>query len=331
MKSKCTLIIGMMTMICFFVAGVAVCLAQGDSKIGQKEWSRIIESKVAEQVGDTGIINYEDGYVEAVGIGAVDPARVKGTSARPMCLRAATVVAYRNLLEVTKGVQIDSQTTIRDFVTESDVINAAISGFVKGARTVNTDYLSDGTCEVTLRMSLSGKFAQTIIPKAIQEQQKRESSPPAPVIPEPPPVKPEPAPVIPEPPPVKPEPAPVKSATMPAAAPVYTGMVIDARGLGARPAMSPKIVDEAGAEVYGSMVVDKTYAVSQGISGYARDLTAAQGNQRVTDNPVTVKGVSAEGAGKADIKISNDEARQIRSAAENLSFMKKCRVMIVLD
>jgi hypothetical protein len=309
MKSKCTLIIGMMAMICFFVAGATLCLAQPEGKIGQKEWSKIIESKVAEQVGDTGIINYEDGYVEAVGIGAVDPAKIKGTNARPMCLRAATVVAYRNLLEVTKGVQIDSQTTIRDFVTESDVINAAISGFVKGARTVNTDYLSDGTCEVTLRMSLSGKFAQTIIPKAIQEQQKRESPPPAPV---------------------KPEPAAVKPVPTPAA-PVYTGMVIDARGLGARPAMSPKIVDEAGAEVYGSMIVDKTYAVSQGISGYARDLTAAQGNQRVTDNPVTVKGVSAEGAGKADIKISNDDARQIRSATENLSFMKKCRVMIVLD
>ncbi len=306
MKSKCTVIIGMMAMICFFVAGTAVCLAQPEGKIGQKEWSKIIESKVAEQMGDTGIINYEDGYVEAVGIGAVDPAKVKGTNARPMCLRAATVVAYRNLLEVTKGVQVDSQTTIRDFVTESDIINAAISGFVKGARNVNTDYLSDGTCEVTLRMSLSGKFAQTIIPKAIQEQQKRESPPPAPV---------------------KPEPAAVKPAPMP----VYTGMVVDARGLGARPAMSPKIVDEAGAEVYGSMIVDKTYAVSQGISGYARDLTAAQGNQRVTDNPVTVKGVSAEGAGKADIKISNDDAKQIRSATENLSFMKKCRVMIVLD
>ena len=79
------------------------------------------------------------------------------------------------------------------------------------------------------------------------------------------------------------------------------------------------------------MIVDKTFAVSQGISGYARDLTAAQGNQRVTNNPVTVKGVSAEGAGKADIKISSAEAQQIRAAAENLSFMKKCRVMIVLD
>lgn len=308
MKSRCAVIIGVMAMICFLSAGVTVSLAQGDGKIGQKEWSKIIESKVAEQAGDKAIINYEDGYVEALGTGAVDPARVKGTNARPMCLRAAQVDGYRNLLEATKGVQIDSQTTVRDFITESDVINTAVSGLVKGAKVINKDYLSDGTCEVTLRMSLSGKFAQTIIPKAIQEEQKRQPTPPA---------APQPAPAVPQP--------------TPASAPVYTGMVVDARGLGARPAMSPKVVDETGAEVYGSMIVDKAFAVSQGISGYARDLTAAQGNQRVTNNPVTVKGVSAEGAGKADIKISNAEAQQIRAATENLSFMKKCRVMIVLD
>ena len=294
---------GMMAIICFLFAGVTVCLAQGDAKVSQKEWSKIIDSKVAEQAGDKAIINYEDGYIEALGIGAVDTVKIKGTNARPMCLRAATVDAYRNMLEATKGVQVDSQTTIRDFVTESDVINTAVSGFVKGAKVVNKDYLSDGTCEVTIRMSLGGKLAQTIIPKAIQEEQKRESPPP---------------------PPVKPTPAP-------AGTPVFTGMVVDARGLGARPAMSPKIVDETGAEVYGSMIVDKTFAVSQGISGYARDLTAAQGNQRVTNNPLTVKGLSAEGAGKADVKISNEEARKIRSTTENLSFMKKCRVMIVLD
>jgi hypothetical protein len=311
MKSKCAVIIGVMAMVCFLFAGVTAGLAQGDGKAGQKEWSKIIESKVAEQAGDKAIINYEDGYVEAVGIGAVDPAKVRGTNARPMCLRAAQVDGYRNLLEATKGVQIDSQTTVRDFITESDVISAAVSGFVKGAQVTNKDYLSDGTCEVTLRMSLSGKFALTIIPKAIEQAQKRETPPPPPAAPEPPPAAPAPAPAAPT--------------------PVYTGMVVDARGLGARPAMSPKIVDETGAEVYGSMIVDKTFAVSQGISGYARDLTAAQGNQRVTNNPVTVKGLSAEGAGKADIKIGNAEAQQIRAATENLSFMKKCRVMIVLD
>lgn len=303
MKTRFAVTVVMLAVMCFLFAGVSVCLAQGDAKVGQKEWSNIIDSKVAEQIGDNGIINYEDGYIEAVGIGAVDPAKIKGTNARPMCLRAAEQVARRNILEVVKGVQIDSHTTVQDFITESDVINTSVQGVIKGSAVVSKDYFSDGTCEVTVRMPLRGKFAQTIIPKAIKEEQKREA---------------------PAPPAVKPQPTP-------AGTPVYTGLVVDARGLGVRPAMSPKIVDETGAEVYGSMIVDKTFAVSQGISGYARDLTAAQGNQRVTNNPLTIKGVSAEGAGKSDIMISSDEAKQIRSVTENLTFMKKCRVMIVLD
>jgi hypothetical protein len=95
--------------------------------------------------------------------------------------------------------------------------------------------------------------------------------------------------------------------------------------------MSPRIYDEDGKEVYGSANVDREYAVQQGMSGYARDLTAAQSNQRVTANPITVKALRNAGAGRSDVIISNADAQQIRASAENASFMKKCRVMIVLD
>jgi hypothetical protein len=83
--------------------------------------------------------------------------------------------------------------------------------------------------------------------------------------------------------------------------------------------------------VYGSMFVDREYAVQQGMTGYARDLTAAQSNERVTNNPLTVKGVKSEGPGKSNVVISNADAGQLRAASENLTFLKKCRVMIVLD
>jgi len=65
--------------------------------------------------------------------------------------------------------------------------------------------------------------------------------------------------------------------------------------------------------------------------GYANDLTAAQGNPRVTSNPLTVKGIKTEGAGRSNIIISNADASRLRAASENLSFLKKCRVMIVVD
>ena len=57
----------------------------------------------------------------------------------------------------------------------------------------------------------------------------------------------------------------------------------------------------------------------------------AQSNQRVTASPITVKGLKTGGAGRSDVVISNADAQLIRASSENASFMKKCRVMIVLD
>ncbi|MDQ5984638.1 MAG: hypothetical protein CSYNP_00333 [Syntrophus sp. SKADARSKE-3] len=301
MKSKLLVIIGAVVCMTFLMGGLGYC--QDDSRVSMKDWTKILESKVAEQVGDKGIVNYEDQYLEVVSIGAPPEKYYGKPQARPMCLRASKVLAMRDILEIVNGVRIDSETMVKDYVVESDSIRAAVSGIVKNVTQVGEpNYMSDGTCEVKYRMSMKGPFMSTIIPKAMADDKKTDIAPP-----------------------------PVKVRATPAGGEIFTGLVVDARGLGARPAMSPKVFDENGKEVYGSLVVSKEYAVQQGISGYARDLTAAQGNPRVTANPVTVKGLSAEGPGKSDIKISNDDAMKLRMVKENLTFMQKCRVMIVLD
>lgn len=285
-------------------AGSVFC----EDTVSMSEWTQLVE-----KIGTNGSVNWSAGYIEAVGIGAPPDRYIGKPQARPNALRAAEVVAKRNLLEITKGVRIDSSTTVKDYAVESDVINSQVEGFVKGAQVVKQEYMSDGTVEVTVRMPLFGNFSQVIMPKIME---KKLSIPP-PVVTPPPPEPVVAAPVVPPP----AAPAPV----------VYTGLVVDARGMQARPAMSPKIVDESGQEIYGTIIVDREFAVQQGVSGYARDLTSAQGNARVTNNPLTVKGVKVQGAGRSDIIISNADAAALRAAADNLAFMKKCRVMIVLD
>jgi len=265
--------------------------AIGQDKISMSEWT--------EKIGQ-GAVNWSAGYIEAVGIGAPPDRSIGKANARPMAMRAAKVDAYRNLLEVTKGVRVDSTTTIKDFTVESDVINTQVDGLVKGAVVTDTQYMSDGTVEVTVRMPLYGNLSQVVVPLSIEK--RKDLRPPE-----------------------------AKPAAPAAPGVTYTGMVIDARGIQARPAMSPRIFDEDGKEVYGSANVDREYAVQQGMSGYARDLTAAQSNQRVTNNPVTIKALKTSGAGKADLIISNADAQAIKASAENATFMKKCRVMIVLD
>lgn len=273
------------------LAGVAV----GQDKVSASEW--------VEKIGNMGSVNWTDGYIEAVGIGAPPQRNIGTPQARPMALRAGQVDAYRNMLEVVNGVRVDSNTTIRDFTVESDIINTQVQGLVKGAKTMKQEYLSDGTVEVTVRMPLSGNFASVIVPRILERKQAA----PVPASPQAP------------------------AASPASGGEVFTGLVVDARGIQARPAMSPRIIDEKGQEVYGSMNVDREYAVQQGMSGYARDLTAAQSNARVTNSPVSVKGLKTEGAGRSDIVIANADAEKIRASGDNQSFLKKCRVMIVLD
>ena len=194
----------------------------------------------------------------------------------------------RNLLEITKGVQVDSATSVKDFTVGSDVVDTQVNGLVKGAEVVDQQYMPDGRAEVKLRIPLYGNLAQIIMPLAM-------AKPPA-------------------------APALTEAAPAPSAPVGYTGMVIDARGIQARPAMSPRIFDEDGKEVYGLANVDLEYAVKQGMSGYARDLTAAQTNQRVGANPITVKAVRTSGPGKSDIIISNADAHKLDHRRRVLPF-----------
>ncbi|MDH3803038.1 MAG: hypothetical protein OEU80_13255 [Deltaproteobacteria bacterium] len=275
------------------VAFAIVVFVSAVLMVGAMVWA---QGEVVQQF-DQGSINWSTGKVVAVGIGAPPAQAANMAQARAMARRAAITVARRNLLEISQGVQVDSMTLVKDFTVKSDIIRTSVQGVVRNAQVIDTAYMSDGSVEVTMVMSLGGEFANVILP----------------------------------PPPVGTEfPMPPPGTEMPTSQ-VYTGMVIDARGLGARPAMAPKIVDESGKEIYGSAMVNREFAVQQGMVGYAKDLSAAQGNNRVTDRPVTIKALRTSGAAKCDVVISDSDAAKLTSAAENLSFLQKCRVMVVLD
>jgi len=293
MKSRFTSVIVTISLLLIFT-GIGICQ------------DKVSASDLVDKVGQNSI-NWSAGYIEAVGIGS-PPEKLTGKiNARPIALRAAQKDALRNLLEIIKGVQADSATAIKDFTVGSDVVDKQVNGLVKGAEVADQQYMPDGRAEVKLRIPLYGNLAQIIMPLAM-------AKPPA------------------APAPTESIPAPAVKALESLSAPVvYTSMVVDTRGIQARPAMLPRIFDEDGREVYSSANVDLEYAVKQGMSGYVRDLTSVRTNQRVRYNPITVKAVRTSGSGKSDIIISNADAKKIRSSTESASFLKKCNVMIVLD
>ncbi len=250
---------------------------------------------VIEPSGSSGKVDWTTGVITAVGIGAPPAQPANAAQARAMAERAAQVVAYRNLLEAIKGVRVDSTTTVENFMVTSDVIRTEVSGIIQGATVMDKKYMSDGSVEVTVGMKLTGALADALMPKGV-------TPPPTP-----------------------------GAAPGAAAGQLYTGLVVDARGLGVRPALAPKVLNEDGKEVYGSAWISRDYAVREGMVGYLKDPAAAQTNPRVADKPLMVKALKASGDARVDTVISNADAAAIQSASQNLSMLEKCRVIILVD
>lgn len=258
-----------------------------------------VQAQVNQQVGNTGTINWQDQILTSTGIGAPNP-KMPLAAQRAGAIEAAKRVALRNLLETVKGMSITSETTVENAMIASDVINTKVSGIVRNFKVVNTRYMSTGDVEVDVEIPLSGVLADALLPEAGMLMAPGQGWP-------------------------------GYQSGVPAKSAVFTGLIIDARGTGVRPAMAPKIIDAKGNEVYGTGYVNREYAVQIGVIGYEKDVNRAKTNERVTDNPLVVKAVKSSGTNSCDVVVSDADAQMIVSAAQNLNFMEKCKVMIILD
>jgi hypothetical protein len=249
------------------------------------------KSEVVEPLKN-GEINWTLQTIRVTGSGAPSQDAPNIAAARLGAERAAKLDAMRNAIEAIQGVWIDSQTTVKNAMLESDIIRSRVQGFIQGARVVETKYLSDGAIQVTIEVPFKGPggINDLLLPKQMGTKPVPKEGPA-----------------------------------------VYTGLIVDAKGLKVKPALSPKILDMDGREVYGSAFVSREYAIEQGIVGYAKDLSAAQQNERVATNPLIIKAIKAAGSGGSDLIISNDDANSLRDSSKNMSFLEKCRVMIVVD
>lgn len=253
----------------------------------------LVYSQYFEKTPTGGMVDWTDQIIREVGIGAPNPNLPIGAQ-RASAIEAAKRVALRNLLERVQGMNITSEVTVEQYTVTSDIIYNRVEGAVKNFRVVDTRYKSDGSVEVEVEVPLSGIFGAVLTDFVPTER-----------------------------PPYGYEGSPSSV--------VYTGLIIDARGLGLRPALAPKIVDQNGMEVYGTGSVSRDYALQIGVVGYEKDLNKARGNERVTNNPMVVKATEVTGTHKTDVVIPNNEANMIRAAAANLNFLEQCKVMLILD
>ena len=257
-----------------------------------------------------GQINWSAGLLISSGV-AAPPAKKEAKDPQVLeeARTQARALALQHMRDLVLNTRVDSLNLVGSIASRNDIMMAKVESLVKSAKAVRQEYLSDGTVEVVMQMPLYGGFSQLVLPEEIKQIEtiKTVSNGNG-----------------------KPENV-LQESRADIEAETYTGIVVDARGIQFSPAMAPVIVDEKTREVYGSAFVSREFAVQQGMSGYSRDMQAAGRDDRVSGNPLMVKGLGTVENSPSTIIISNADASKIKSASEHISFLKKCRVMIVAD
>jgi len=263
----------------------------------------LIESK------KNGIIDWTAGVVEAKGIGvpATYTYYAKPQAHREGLLSEAINQAGHNLLETMVSLRINSRNRVIDIVENYPSIMKQLRDMAHKAPEVKRlrKYQYDGSVEVWSQMSLSGGFAQLILPPEIRQIEPIKQV-------------------------LKPN-SPSRTRTRSRSSDIFTGMVVDARGIQAVPVLAPRVLDENLEEVFGPAYVSREFAVQRGMVSYTTDLWRAKFHPRVSDNPLIVKALKSLRPGRCEFIISNADAAKLRSASEHLRFMRECRVIIVLD
>jgi len=252
-----------------------------------------VQAQVLQETA-SGSVDWQSRIIRAKGIGIRSE---KGGRAGQ--IRVARMDALRKILETVEGMALTSETTVQEYVLENDRIQTEVRGICRNFREVGDPvYLSDGSIELTVEMNLGADLQNALL----GGQDFQEGTP-----------------------------VPVQYSDMDPGA-IYTGLVVDCKGLGLRPALAPRILDESGGEVYGSAWVDRDWALQNGLVGYVKSVEQARQNQdRIGAKPLLVKAKAVQGSQKADMVIADRDGKVLHALGENLKFLSECRVLVVVD
>lgn len=249
--------------------------------------------EVAEPVPG-GVIDWGAQVVRARGSGVVDPGDPNPARARLMAERAAVVVAQRNLLEIIKGVRVDSDTKVENFVTKFDVIYTHLEGIVKGARQVGPARFdsASGVVEVELEVNLTG-------PQSVSDALEPAILQPGGAVPK-----------------VQ------TTASVQEFFQKYSALVFDAGNSGLKPALFPKIYDEAGNLLLDTKeLYQYTGTTGQKVVHYIGKLDEILSRPEFANQPLVLKIKQVRGKMGADIVLSKEDADKLKWLKDGARFL----------
>jgi hypothetical protein len=279
---------------------------------------------------------FEAGYLQVVGVSEEGQTRYQA-------LRAAQVVAQRDLLEVMQGLKLFGSTSVKDGMLQSDEIKTSVEGFLKGAVKCGQTYNeSKGSGEVCMRLNIRGKggLYDIILPLMKDDKlmpEKRPTFKPA-------------APAL--------TPMVVDTATSGQAADTaqaqaqvpdskaappkaevkapseltnpHDGLIIDARDFQFRPALVNRVLTDKDDVVFEPSKILSNVLVERGCGGFTTDDGKAKAllESWGSKNPMVVKCTDVRKF--TDAKISQDDAAAVYVNDQKSNLLAQARVVFIL-
>ncbi len=271
-----------------------------------------------------GRIDWEKKIVYAVGDGVPPKDAVNPAQARARAKRAAIDEAYAGLIEAVQEVQVDAVSTTRDFINENRTVQTKVRGLVKNAVIEELKQASDGSYQVMMKMPMTGAggLSPAVFPvhltnvrpvstvTHIKQGARMAASGNADSS-------------------GKPEAAPGKTASF--TVEKHTSLVVDARGLGVRPALYPVVQTQSGEVVYNVAVADPNATVEDGLCTYRKSIEEVRKMPKVGERPMIVKATGTAGKYNVNIVISDEDGKRVVEANNLTPFLKWANVNIVID
>lgn len=276
--------------------------------VGEDDVDHVIETVTTQtpqgEIVD-GRLDWTEGVLVVTGEGVAPEGVTNPVQRRLLGFRAAKITAYRKLLEVVGGVQVDARTTVSMSMVASDTIRATVEGLVRGATVVpGSRRQEDGLYLLDVQLRLLDALSTAVLPDSLPAMDAVPADLPL-----------------------------ADSVIVFVPDEPFTGLIVDARGSALKPSLSPKIIDDTGRVIYSATHVDREYAVGTGVVGYGRDLNAAAANQRIggdTAHPMVVQALRADGLYNSDAVVSRDTGTRIKMADTEGDFLTACRVIFLV-
>ena len=114
--------------------------------------SRVSKGRLGETIDQRPV---RAGFIEAIGIGASDPALPTETQRKALARDAAIVKAQYELLSLVKGVTLEGGVKISRAIEQDSSLEARLHDTIRGAEVLKSEFTADHGCVVTLRLPRS--------------------------------------------------------------------------------------------------------------------------------------------------------------------------------